>query len=267
MNIIDTISARRSVRTFDGTPLSPDERAALSEVFASTTCPFGDNTARMRIITMDAAGDFRPGTYGMIKGARDYCLLGYGPDDKSAMAAGYRFEAVVLAATQMSLGTCWLGGTFRPSTFGSDRRWPGYNRTLQIVCPVGHGRGMSIMDRLARLSARSDRRRPFGELFFDSGFDTPLTPEGCNFGTALEMMRLAPSSTNSQPWRALVSDNKTVHFYAAGNGRFRALDCGIGLYHFTATERHSGHHGIFFTAPTPPLCPTTLRYVISYRRG
>lgn len=55
--------------------------------------------------------------------------------------------------------------------------------------------------------------RTFEELFFDGTFDLPLTREKAGvFAEPLDMVRLAPSAVNKQPWRVVVADN-AAHFY------------------------------------------------------
>ena len=123
MDIITAIKQRRSVRTFAPDPLSPSLREHLERFAAETHSPFGgDVTILLRDI--DAGSVFHPETYGMISGAKTYFLIAAGADDNSALSAGYRFEQVVLEATRLGLGTCWVGGTFRKSAFNSHVSWP-----------------------------------------------------------------------------------------------------------------------------------------------
>ncbi|MDE6239257.1 MAG: hypothetical protein K2M54_04625, partial [Muribaculaceae bacterium] len=93
-------------------------------------------------------------------------------------------------------------------------------------------------------------------------FNTPLSPDN-RFGQALEMLRLAPSSTNSQPWRALVSGD-TVHFYYVPKSQASVLDCGIGLCHFYETERFNSHNGTFQKDTDAPIPPKNWKYLITY---
>lgn len=287
-NILDSIKQRRSVRTFDDSPLSQTQRQALTKEFENTSCPFGGDRAFMRLISVDADYTFKPSTYGIIRGARDFCLLAWdsATDD---MCVGYRFEAVVLKATEMGLGTCWIGATFRGTTFDTDTSWHPGDANLRIISPVGRrADSPSMTDRMARMMVKSNRRRPFDTLFFtlnsEDAADTRaktgffatlhrhLDPKGdltlmplrtdSLFGQSLEMARLAPSSTNSQPWRAVV-DGKTVHFYSALDGKFSRLDCGIALYHFHATERLLRHKGSFEALLDAPQVPSW-RYLTSY---
>jgi hypothetical protein len=98
---------------------------------------------------------------------------------------------------------------------------------------------MSLRESMMRKGVKADSRLPFEELFFSGSFDTPLTPgEAGKLKEALEMVRLAPSAVNKQPWRAVVCGDR-VHFYETrGKVRVSAdwdiqrIDLGIALCHF-----------------------------------
>lgn len=83
--------------------------------------------------------------------------------------------------------------------------------------------------------------------------------------TLLEMMRLAPSSTNSQPWRAFVSGN-LVHFYYKPKSSVSVLDCGIGMCHFYEAEKYQSQAGEFFKSSDFPQPPENWKYIYSYKR-
>lgn len=263
MNPLETIRMRRSVRSYNGKPLSPELRAALLGFVGGLTCPFGPVPA-IRLKEFDLRSSFRPGTYGMISGATDFFLLAYGAGDRSALAAGYCFERVILHACALGLGTCWLGGTFKGGDFDRGQTWPdGFS--LRIVSPVGVGIAPGIKDKFVSFAVGSRKRLPAGELFFEGDFSLPLPP-GNRFGEALEMLRLAPSSQNSQPWRAVVSGD-TVHFYYVPKGRFPVLDCGIALCHFHTAELFHHREGTFAEIENHPTPGSNLRYLISYIAG
>lgn len=267
MNILDAIRARRSVRAFDGTPLSADERAALLKTIAEASSPFAPASAvTITLADFDIKGPYRPSTYGTITDAPSYLLMGFGRTDDARLAAGFTLEQIVLRATELGLGTCWIAATFKGTDFEKKADFPA-GQKLDIVCPVGHPVDRrSFRDRLTRLIAGSDKRRPFGDLFFSGDFHTPLSPEN-TFAESLEMMRLAPSSMNCQPWRALVDNDGTVHFYHNAKSKMPLLDCGIGLAHFALAEQAQGIlPGLFYTEPNPPASPADLSYIRSYRR-
>lgn len=255
------MKARRSVRTYDGQPITKEQFATLEQAIAGTYSPF-DGNVTIRLKEFPSVGTFKPNTYGYINGAVDFFLIGMTMDVESAMSTGFRFEQVVLKAWQMGLGTCWIAATFDGTVFGKDQQWPA-GAELRIVSPVGVAVNQSAFEQEIRGKIAADHRKPFGELFFQDGFQESL-PEESRFGQALAMMRLAPSSKNSQPWRALVKGD-TVHFYFKYDSEASVLDCGIGLCHFVETEKYNGRSGNFFRAADAPVAPEELQYLISYK--
>lgn len=260
MNIIEAIRERRSVRSFDGKPLSQVQKSVLEQAVCSAFNPFGGNVS-IRLREFDIKGEYRPGTYGVIKGAVDFFLIALADDKASALAAGFVFEQIVLRAWQCGLGTCWIAGTFKESDFNRNQEWPAGEK-LKIVCPVGIATKASIREKLTRLAMGSKNRKPFEELFLDGDSRTPLSPDSY-FGQALEMLRLAPSARNSQPWRAIVCGNK-VHFYYVSNGLPAVLNCGIGLCHFYEARKFSNADGVFKELTSAPVPPANWTYLISY---
>lgn len=262
MNIIEAIKERRSVRSFDGESLPADVKKELLDFAAKTVNPFGGRYS-VKLKEFDLRGGFKPSTYGMIKGAQDFFMLGIADDDTSALAAGFGFEQVVLKAWQLGYGTCWIAATFKGTDFDNGTAWTD-GESLKIVCPVGRPVKKSLMEKFTRMTLGSKNRKNFDELFFDSDFERPLSPES-RYGEALAMLRLAPSSTNSQPWRALVEGEK-VHFYCVPKSQCSVLDCGIGLCHFYETERFNGFVGEFYNDPEAPAPKSNWRYLTSYKR-
>ncbi|MCM1028458.1 MAG: nitroreductase family protein [Pseudoflavonifractor sp.] len=261
MDIIDAIKTRRSVRTYASTSLDNCQSQAIIDNIKAASSPFG-GCVTIRLRHYGDISESRPGTYGVIKGATDYLLMATGPDDASLLSAGFLMEQVVLEATRLGLGTCWIGGTFRGSSFDAEA-WP-QGESLRIISPIDPPAKPRLMERMMRSVVRSNRRKPFDTLFFSKGMTSPL-PSSSELTRSLMMMRLAPSSVNSQPWRAFVSDGK-VTFCSAGKGPLSLIDMGIGLCHFALAERYDGHMGSFSIEAEPPLLPEGLRYVASYCR-
>ncbi|MBR3561892.1 MAG: nitroreductase family protein [Oscillospiraceae bacterium] len=98
-------------------------------------------------------------------------------------------------------------------------------------------------------------------------FNVPVTVH------ALEMLRLAPSATNAQPWRILRRDG-AFHFYAkASEGKdeidppiIQRVDVGIGANHFCLTAWEQGIGGSLkvMDAPTDTGAPENYRYLFSW---
>lgn len=260
MNIIEAIKERRSVRSYDGKGITPEQRTELEKAIEQASSPFGGSVT-IRLKPFDLKGGYKPSTYGMIRGAENFFLLGIGSDEESALTAGFRFEQVVLKAWQMGLGTCWIAATFKGSDFDRGETWPD-GEELRIICPVGVAVVGSIKEKLTRLTLGSAKRKPFDSLFFYQDFNTPVPPDN-QFREALEMLRIAPSSTNSQPWRALV-DGDSVHFYYKPKSPASVLDTGIGICHFYETERFNGRDGVFTKQASYPAAPDDWRYLRTF---
>lgn len=262
MDIIQAMKERRSVRSFNGRPLSAEMVKELNKAIEDSYTLFGGNiTIRMK--SFDLKGDFKPSTYGVIKGASDFFLMAIGEGEESDLTAGFQFEQVVLKAWQLGLRTCWIAGTYKGSQFDERETWPD-GESLKIICPVGVAEKPRLMEKMMRLSIGANNRKPFSTLFFEENFNKPLNPDS-TFGEALEMLRLAPSSTNSQPWRVLVEGEK-VHFYYKPKYPITVIDMGIGICHFYETEKFNGHDGTFSKETAVATPPEDWKYLISYRR-
>lgn len=262
MDILEAIKERRSVRSYNGKPLSPEIISDLKKVINNSYSPFGGNVT-IRLKYFDLKGEFKPSTYGVIKGASDFFLLGIGEGEDSALTAGFQFEQVVLKAWEMGLGTCWIAGTFKGSQFDKDEIWPD-GESLKIICPVGFPEKQRFVEKMMRLTVGSDKRKPFSELFYEDDFKKPLNEDNI-FAESLKMLRLAPSSTNSQPWRILVKGKK-VMFYCKSKGPVSILDTGIGICHFYETEKYNGFDGKFEKETKVPNAPEDWKYFVSYIR-
>ncbi|MDE7407862.1 MAG: hypothetical protein K2M76_05520, partial [Muribaculaceae bacterium] len=104
-------------------------------------------------------------------------------------------------------------------------------QTLKVVSPVGYAADRRRwLERVTRAVARSSSRKDFDQLFAYGEPGTPIDA-GSKWYAPLMLMRQAPSSTNSQPWRAVVTAGG-VDFYHTGKSRLALIDMGIGLCHF-----------------------------------
>ncbi len=261
MNILEAIKVRRSVRTYDGQPLSAAQASQINDAISLASSPFGGSVT-IKLATVDTGGEFRPSTYGVIKGARSYLLMGLDNDVNSKLSGGFMMEQVVLRACQLGLATCWIAGTFKSKSFTDAAALPA-GETLEVVSPIGQpGDRPRFMDRLMRAVASSDKRKPLGDLFFVNDFSVSLTEDG-PYAMPLDMMRLAPSSTNSQPWRALVRGNQ-VDFYCAKDNNYSMIDMGIGLCHFALAADAQNISGAFAKNELPVPAPGNWQYVVSF---
>lgn len=235
------MTRRHSTRTFSSRDVGPHllqtlDDAARAAIAASPV----KGRFTIRHMELSEARAVRQASYGVIKGARHYLLMFADATPRNRMGAAFVMEQVVLEATRLGLGTCWLGGTFRTSAFDADSLHINPGEELQIVIPVGYeAESPRLTDRLFRTLAHSSRRKPFDELF-----------TGCTalWREPLEMMRLAPSARNIQPWRAEATEHE-VRFTAAADGKFTTIDMGIALCHFTLAAKALGVGGDLLAEP------------------
>ncbi len=242
-SVVEVIKERRSVRSYLPITLDAAIRNSIQDYIETLRGPFNAGI-RLRMVEessiVEESGG-KIGTYGIIKGANTYIAAIMKTDREHGLEdIGYMLEELILYSTSIGLGTCWLGGTFNRGQFAKSLSLT-EGETLPIVTPIGYPREkMSLMERAVRFAAGSNNRKPWGELFFNKGFSTPMTKENAgNYAALLEMVRLAPSASNKQPWR-LVRDNNQWHFYlkaSKGYGEglgfdIQRVDIGIAMCHF-----------------------------------
>lgn len=257
--VTELIERRFSCRTYLDTPIAEEKRQALQAFLDRLEeGPFGAPT-RFELVAAteeDRSALRGLGTYGFIRGATGFILGAVGAGRKHLEDFGYRLEEAILYATDLDLGTCWLGGTFRKSGF-ADKMDLGEEEIMPCVVSTGYiSERRSILDRIVRRQARGERRYPWDRLFFDGVFGVPLAPEEAEaYAEPLEMVRLGPSASNKQPWRVVKGQN-AWHFYLQRtegylqgmDGMFvvadlQRVDLGIALCHFELTARAAGLAG------------------------
>ncbi len=280
-SITEIIRGRSSWRSYDGRALAPEDRSRLENFIAAAgPGPFG---GRVRLQLVEASAEDRAelrklGTYGAIKGARTFLggAVRRGPMDMEDY--GFAFERAVLYATALGLGTCWLGASFSHSGFAA-RINLAEGEILPAVSPLGYvASRRTAVDAATRFFARSQKRKPWEELFFAGDFGTPLAAEAAGvYAEVLEMVRLAPSASNRQPWRLVMAAGGAFHLFIsrsavysrivvnAPGGDLQRLDMGIAMCHFEMTAREQGLAGGWETLEPPGVdSPERTTYVATW---
>ncbi len=266
----------------------PIEDAILSRLREFTgalrTGPFG-TCARFCLVTGDAAyGQSLKdlGTYGMIKDAQGFIVGAMGPGVRNLEDFGYQMEQAVLAATDLGLGTCWLGGSFKKSAFGK-RISATAEENVPAVVSLGYSADPQRTGGWAGRRVGRSKRRPPEEMFFLETFDRALDPDLAGaLSPALEAVRWGPSASNKQPWRIVKKDARW-YFYlqrTKGYGRdsflgkflgtadLQRLDMGIAMCHFELSARDFGLTGRWELAEPDILKPDDLtEYTATWRSG
>lgn len=274
---LDVIRRRKSSRNYLSKEIEADKAARLNELFANLkTGPMG-SACRFALADAGAGGIGKMmGTYGMIRGARQFIVGAVKKGARDLEDFGYQFERIVLLATELELGTCWLGVTFNRSIF-ADKIKLRPDELMPAVSPVGYASDKNgVIDHAARMMVGSKNRKAWSELFFDGSFKTPLAQSSAGaYGEALEMVRLGPSATNKQPWRIARKDG-AYHLYlqrskgyAKGGDSIdlQRLDMGIAMQHFERACVALGMSGKWVVAAAPDLgpLPEDTAYIATWR--
>ncbi len=272
IQIIKTIKERCSVRTYQDKPLDPNVMDMLKGYMDSLENPFGMPVKKYIIDKELATGGERLGTYGVIKGAKTFIGISIPDAALAHVAAGYEFENLILEATALGLGTVWLAATFNRDGFASAMGIP-EDELFPAISPVGYpATKRSITESLMRRAMRSSTRKEWDALFFQNDFQTPLTKVVAgDYAEPLEMLRLAPSDKNTQPWRVVQSEN-IYHFYVTyksgisrGEEIIKRVDAGIALSHFHQTALELGLKGCFRQSePLNIELPKNTYYITSW---
>lgn len=280
--VTEIIKQRYSCRAYEKTPITAEHAGQMRTFLeAIKTGPLG---TPLRFELAAAAEQDRGalkglGTYGLIRDAAGFIIGALGPGEKNLEDYGYGMESAVLAAASIGLGTCWLGGNFTRSSFARKIRATG-DEIVPAVAAAGYAAEGNRSRDLLRLLARSETRLPWEKQFFGPVFGTILPREDAGaYAVPLEMVRLAPSASNHQPWR-IVQEGACFHFYLqrrpgyapgipaarlAGLVDLQRVDLGIAMCHFELTARELGLAGRWeVRQPEIPLPDYRIVYAASW---
>jgi hypothetical protein len=265
-NIMDTtspvtkiINQRFSCRTYIDKPIPEEKRNMIEEFISSNKIGPFKTTPIFKLITASTENHKSLkglGTYGFIKGASGFIIGRTSNDSEYNLEDyGYIMEKIILFATSIELGTCWLGGSFNKSTF-SQKIAAKQDELVPAVTAIGHiASKRRLFDKIIRWSAKATKRKPWDRLYFHKIFNTALSPETAgSFSVPLNMVRLAPSASNRQPWRIIKEKNSNIfHFYMQRTKGYyeknkkmfkmadlQRVDMGIAMCHFDLTCKELG---------------------------
>jgi len=247
---------RVSKRSYTGEPLTAEQADRLGALCAEVSAPFPGLRA---VFVQEPSSDIFTGIMGgygqLIQDSPAFIAFVAGghpdpatlPEDVepervpmgSDVDMGLLGEALVLDATVMGLGTCWVAGTFSRSKTKTLIELADGER-VRAVTPVGvaaerEGTVQRAMQRMVKARSRKslDELAPGHE-------DWPAWAQ-----EAAEAVQIAPSGKNGQPWRMRMDDGAFV----LSKPRSTALvptymaDLGIALLHAQLAVQNAGVAG------------------------
>jgi nitroreductase len=249
MDIIETIKKRKSCRTFSQETLNAADKKTLEDFIKANNSSLNHETVNFVIIEKAIEDKKMKLDYGLIRGHNTYVLGKTRSSQASRVNYGYLMEKLVLKAAEINVSTCWIG-YFDIDYFNELSVEDGYEIPGIII--IGYAKEKpNLQDKFARLTVSASKRSTWDKLFFNYKSKTPLAPDNIkSYADSLEMLRLAPSSGNTQPWRIFFEETgKEFHFFKkAISKRYETkglhdIDMGIALAHFELTSLHKGLSG------------------------
>lgn len=280
--IVEIIPERFSCRIYLDEPISAATLLKLQRYIDSLPSgPFGSKP-RFKIVaaSLDDPAALRGlGTYGFIHGASAFLVGASIPVGFYLEDFGFLMEDIILAATSLGLGTCWLGGSFTRSSFEKRiSKLPG--EEIPAVTAMGLiGNQNEARNGLIRRKVGAHSRRPWERMFWENEFGNPLSKtKAGKYAVALEMVRLGPSASNKQPWQ-IVRIGTEWHFYIRRTEGYRLgainkslkiadlqrADMGIAMCHFELTCRELGLSGKWTQSnPNLEVQSQLVEYVVTW---
>ncbi len=268
-DFLELAKTRRSVRTFDEKPIDENLLEQL-KVFANEVANPYNIPVRFEFLDAKSNNLSSP----VLTGENMYITAVVDKGQYAEEAYGYSFEALLMKAHELGLGTVWIGGTMPRGRFEEASNLS-ENQIMPCVSPIGYiAKSMSMKEGLMRKGVKADKRFDFDKLFFNGSFDKGLSEEdatGLGVKNALEAVRVAPSAVNKQPWRVVIGDN-VAHFYikhdkgyVTENYDLQKIDLGIGMYHFEAQLVSEGKNPVLEVKNPGIQIEKDMDYIASYK--
>jgi len=205
LDLFDLMRARRSCRSFQVRKLTSADHAELMETVRrhSEAPMLGTSPVRFEYIAAPLT------VWPTVNGSEFLVAIVPKEYDRTAVIdVGRSLQKVVMDATRMGLGTCWIGPGADHDSITRDlgERFDPEKDHIICVCAVGYkSKYIPLFIRI--FNAQFKRRVPLSELFFaDADFDKPLELDASpfkRFGRTFEICQWAPSSYNGQTTRGV----------------------------------------------------------------
>lgn len=168
-----------------------------------------------------------------------FAALVGGDDLASSEKIGYYGQKLVLYATQLGLGTCWVASTYDASSIHVDIS---EGEKLWDVIPMGYARSkVPMKQKMIRAAIRKRDRKQ--DQFLESDMSYADAPAWIRKG--IEAIFLGPSAVNQQPVNIVYRNGKvSARIWKKGNG-LEYNDLGIAKRQFEVGAESAGVRGHF----------------------
>lgn len=239
MNALEAIEQRKSRRSYLGTLIENKKLNAIQSLIDE----YNDKANLSIRIIEDGSKAFNgiKKSYGLFSGVRTLiALIGKKDDIHLKEKVGFYGEFLILEATKLELGTCWVGGTFdtQNNIFTTME-----DELLVAVITIGNIAKETLKEKLVhKFVAR--KTKEINE-FYTADLPVPKW-----FINGLEAVQKAPSAVNRQPVKFIYKEG-AVQAFVEDSYKFDLVDLGIAKAHFSIATGGSfeiGNYGKFIAA-------------------
>lgn len=234
---LEDIKKRHSTRSFRALPIAEDTVNRLkAEITLVNTRESGIS---FRLVTNDSNpfASFNK-SYGFFRNASNYIVAVIDRSFNDVMErAGFFGEQLVLRATEMGLGTCFVGGTYKGDKVNVNLR---AGQEIAFLIIVGYPDTLEKPRLLARLTAGiSHMKNMDAENFYVERSGNPLRTALKKFKflkKGLEAVACAPSALNKRPCRIWIGNREEEEVVRIGIPEIKErqfIDLGIAKSNFT----------------------------------
>lgn len=223
MKLLKAISKRCSRRSFLEKEIEDNVKEKLDEIIKVIN---EVSELNIQLITDDKElfKSFAS-SYGMLKGVQSYfALVGNKNDDRLLDKIGYYGELLVLEATALGLGTCWIGGTYKKGECIQHIKCS-KDKELVAIIPVGYVEDEKTFKEKLIKKVVNRRSKTIDEMYTSEG----KVPE--EFINGMKAVQFAPSAVNRQPVMFNYKDGVVTAMISDLNVK-EEIDLGIAMLHF-----------------------------------
>lgn len=220
MELTEAISIRCSRRTYIIKPIENDKIQILKALVDEANKK--GNLHLQLILQNGGAFQHFGKSYGMFSGVENYIALIGKNEPNLNEKLGYYGEKIVLEATRLGLGTCWVGGTFDRASCPCAIR---EGEIFRAVITIGNVAPEHTLQEKLIIKATHRKTKPLNEFYESDG----ALPKW--FLNGIECAAKAPSAMNKQPVKFYYKDSVvTAKINEAHDYEF--IDLGIAKLHF-----------------------------------
>jgi nitroreductase len=220
MELMQAIEMRCSRRTYIDKPIDNEKVSKIEKLIEDVN---KEGNLNLQLILNDgkAFQGIRK-SYGLFTGVQNYIALVAKDDGFFREKIGYYGERVVLEATRLGLGTCWVGGSFDKKSCNCSVE---EGEILLAVIAIGNISVEHTLKEKIILKAVHGKSKGVTEMYESD----EVVPSW--FKDGMKAAQKAPSAMNKQPAKFYYK-NSIVTASVEGGKDYQEIDLGIAKLHF-----------------------------------